>query len=95
MAIDGKLLDELAQKLAGVLPGGVRDLQQDMEKNFRVVLQGIFSKMELVTREEFDVQTDVLARTRARLETLERQVAEIEARLQGVATATDQVEREL
>lgn len=95
MAIDGKLLDDLAQKLAGVLPGGVRDLQQDMEKNFRVVLQGIFSKMELVTREEFDVQTDVLARTRARLESLERQVAEIEVSLRGASPVADQVDREL
>lgn len=81
MAIDGKFIDELAQRLSGLVPPGVKDLQQDVEKNMRAVLQGAFARMDLVTREEFDVQTAVLARTRAKLEQLETQIAEIEARL--------------
>ncbi len=83
MAIDGKFIDELAQKLSGLVPPGVKDLQQDVEKNMRAALQGALARMDLVTREEFDVQTAVLARTRAKLEQLEKQVAEIEARLKN------------
>ncbi|MEW5757812.1 MAG: accessory factor UbiK family protein [Pseudomonadota bacterium] len=83
MAIDGKFIDELAQKLSGLVPPGVKDLQQDVEKNMRAVLQGAFTRMDLVTREEFDVQTAVLARTRAKLEQLEKQVAELETRLKN------------
>lgn len=95
MALDAKILDEMAQKLSGVLPPGMREVQADLEKNFRAVLQGVFTKMELVTREEFDVQADVLARTRAKLDTLERQVAILEARLAGSEPAHVPVEREL
>lgn len=79
--IDAKLIDDIAQKLAGVLPPGVQELQQDMEKNMRTVLQSAFAKMELVTRDEFDIQSKVLLRTREKLETLEHQVAALEARL--------------
>lgn len=95
MALDAKILDEMAQKLAGALPPGIKDFQQDMEKNFRAVLQGVFARMELVTREEFDVQTDVLGRTRAKLAALEKQVADIEAKLAGHEAPTARVEREL
>ena len=72
-------LDELARKLLDALPGNVRDLRADVEKNFRSALQSGFAKMDLVTREEFDVQAAVLARTRAKLESLEKQVAALEA----------------
>lgn len=95
MALDAKILDEMAQKLSGVLPPGMREVQADLEKNFRAVLQGVFAKMELVTREEFDVQADVLARTRAKLDALEKQLADIEARLAGRDSAPAVVEREL
>ena len=54
---------------------------RDVERNVRAMLSQGFSKLELVTREEFDAQTQVLARTRARLEELERRVAEIEQKL--------------
>lgn len=79
--MDGKTLDELAQKLASLLPPALRELQQDLEKNFRAVLHSGFAKLDLVTREEFEVQTQVLQRTRTRLEVLEREVAELESRL--------------
>ena len=52
----------------------------DIEKNIDALLKGIFTKMELVTREEFDVQTEVLKRTRQKLEELEKKLSEIEAR---------------
>ncbi|GAB4351365.1 MAG: accessory factor UbiK family protein [Gammaproteobacteria bacterium] len=79
--INSTLLDDLAKTLANALPPGLREMQQEMEKNFRVVLQGFFSRMDLVTREEFEVQSEVLSRTRAMVEELEKQVAELEARL--------------
>lgn len=79
--LDPKVIDEFARRIAESVPPGLRTLQQDMEKNFRAAMQAAFARMDLVTREEFDVQTQVLARTRARLEALERRVADLEARL--------------
>ncbi len=76
--MDPHLLDQLAERLAKALPPGVRELQQDAEKNFRAILQSGFAKLNLVTREEFDVQTALLARTRLQLDALERQIATLE-----------------
>lgn len=81
--IDPKILDDLAKRLADALPSGIRDLQRDMEKNFRATLQTGFNKLDLVTREEFEVQMAVLARTRAKVEALEKQVADMERLLKG------------
>lgn len=78
--MDPHLLDQLAERLAKALPPGVRELQQDTEKNFRAILQSGFAKLNLVTREEFDVQTALLARTRLQLDALQRQIAELEGR---------------
>lgn len=75
------MLDDIAKKLANLVPEGARELQRDVEKNFRSVLQNAFSKLDLVTREEFDVQQKVLLRTRTKLEELEKQVAALEERL--------------
>lgn len=83
---DTKVIDDVARRLAELLPPGVRDLQNDVEKNFRATLQTAFTKLELVTREEFDVQSQVLSRTRAKLEALEKRVSEMEQK-QGVAPA--------
>ena len=77
--LDPKILDELSQKLTGLLPDGLQSVQQDLEKNFKTVLQNSFARMDLVTREEFDVQTALLVRTRQKLEQLEQQVAALEA----------------
>jgi len=79
--IDAKLIDDLAHRLSAAVPPGVRNVQADLEKNLRATLQAALSKLDLVTREEFDVQTKVLARTRAKLEALEKVVTELEARL--------------
>lgn len=78
--MDPHTLDQLAERLAKALPPGLREIQQDAEKNFRAILQSSFAKLNLVTREEFDVQTALLARTRLQLETLERHIAELEKR---------------
>jgi BMFP domain-containing protein YqiC len=79
--IDNRFIDELSQKLSGIMPPGARELREDMERNIRAVLQSSFQKLELVTREEFEVQSEVLANTRAKLNTLEEQVKQLEARL--------------
>jgi BMFP domain-containing protein YqiC len=73
-------IEDLARRLFESLPPAFRSLQQDMEANFRAVLRGNLSRLNLVSRDEFDAQARVLERTRARLEALERQVAELEAR---------------
>lgn len=75
---DPKQLDELTKRIVKIIPAGIRDVQHDVEKNIRSVLQSAFTKMDLVSREEFDVQAAVLSRTREKLEALEKQVAELE-----------------
>lgn len=80
MIFDPKQLDDLTDRLVGLLPKGVVEMQKDVEKNVRAMLQSTFAKMDLVTREEFDVQSAVLARTREKLEKLEKQVAELESK---------------
>lgn len=76
--MDAKVIEDLARKLAESVPSGVRALQADMEKNFRALLESALAKMNLVTREEFDVQRRVLERTREKLAALEAQIAELE-----------------
>jgi len=71
-------LDRLARKLAEALPEGLRSVRDDLEQNFRSVLDSGLSRLDLVTREEFDVQQAVLARTRQKLEALERRVSSLE-----------------
>jgi BMFP domain-containing protein YqiC len=79
--LDPKQLDDLTQRLSNLIPQGVKNMQTDIEKNIRTLLQSAFAKMDLVTREEFDVQTSVLERTRAKLEALEKQVSALEQQL--------------
>ena len=77
--MDPKILDDLARKLGDSVPPGLRGVQDDIEKNFHAVLQNAFNKLNLVTREEFDVQAALLARTREKLDRMEAVVAELEA----------------
>jgi BMFP domain-containing protein YqiC len=75
---DTKSIDDIANRLADVIPSGFSNLKEDMEKNFHAILQSALGKLDLVTREEFEVQKAVLAKTRSKLEDLEKTVAEIE-----------------
>lgn len=81
--IDPKAFDDLAKRFTDALPPSFRQFQAEMEKNLHAALQTAFAKLELVTREEFEVQQGVLARTRAKLEELEKQVAELETKASG------------
>ena len=76
--IDSKKMDEVMQSIAGVLPPSLLAMQEDVEKNIRAALTATFAKLDLVTREEFDVQTQVLHRTREKLTALEQRVTELE-----------------
>jgi BMFP domain-containing protein YqiC len=76
--IDSKLIDDLAQRLANSLPAGLQTLQGDVMKNLRASLESGLAKLDLVTREEFEVQTAVLSRTREKLARLEKQVKALE-----------------
>lgn len=81
--LDPKLFDDLARRLSEALPTGAREIQQDVEKNLRTVLQASLSRLDLVTREEFDVQARVLARTREKLDKLEKTITALEMQSAG------------
>ena len=70
--------DDLAKKITDLLPESALQLQKDLETNVRSLLQSSLSKMNLVTREEFDVQAALLQRTREKLDKLEKQLEEME-----------------
>ena len=72
MKKSGMLLDELVEKLGKALPPGAADLKADFDKNARATMQSALSKMDLVTREEFDIQVALLERTREKLDRLEK-----------------------
>jgi len=73
-----KLLDDLARQISETIPAGMKEMQGDVKKNIRTLLEGTLAKLDLVTREEFDAQTKVLARTREKLEQLEKTISELE-----------------
>ena len=78
--LDTKFIDDLARQISESIPSGIKEMQKDVEKNVHTLLQSAFDRLDLVTREEFDTQTRVLARTREKLEQLEKTVAELEAK---------------
>ena len=71
-------IDELAQRLAALVPPGLKQAREDMTATFRSALQSGLRELELVTREEFDVQRCVLLRTREKVEELEQQILALE-----------------
>ncbi|XTZ62816.1 ubiquinone biosynthesis accessory factor UbiK [Aeromonas salmonicida subsp. pectinolytica] len=76
--IDPKKLEEIAQQVHNSLPPGIRSMGEEVEKKIRQVLQSQLNKLDLVSREEFDVQTKVLLRTREKLTALEAKLAQLE-----------------
>jgi BMFP domain-containing protein YqiC len=78
---DPKAIDDIASRLAGAIPPGLNNLKEDMEKNLHAILQSALGKLDLVTREEFEVQKLVLAKTRSKLEDLEKRVTEMEQQI--------------
>ena len=71
-------LEQLSKRISSLIPGDVKQMQDDIEANIQSLLQSTLSKMNLVTREEFDVQSAVLQRTREKLEQLEKQLEQLQ-----------------
>lgn len=82
---DPNLAQDMAKQFVDSLPAGVKAVQQEVENRLRQFLQQSFNKMDLVTREEFDIQTQVLAKTRAKLTALEETVRALEQQQQDKA----------
>jgi BMFP domain-containing protein YqiC len=78
--IDLKAIDDLARRVSEMVPPGMRDAGDELQANIKATLQAGLAKLDLVTREEFEVQRAVLLRTREKLDALERTLAELEAR---------------
>jgi ubiquinone biosynthesis accessory factor UbiK len=79
--LNSTALDELARRLAESVPESLRSFGRDLEGNFKAVLQAQLSKLDLVSRQEFDVQAAILARTQANLTAMEARLKELEAKL--------------
>ncbi|MGH8496055.1 MAG: ubiquinone biosynthesis accessory factor UbiK [Gammaproteobacteria bacterium] len=77
---DPGIIDDLARRLHDAVPQAMRDMQEDLEQNFKAVLQSALARLDLVTREEFDVQAAVLERTRQKLDALQQRLDDLEAR---------------
>ncbi|RDV23968.1 hypothetical protein DXV75_16530 [Alteromonas aestuariivivens] len=80
--LDPKKLEELAKQIADAVPPGVRNMAEGAESKVKQILQAQLSRLDVVTREEFDIQSQVLIRTREKLEALESRMAELEAQLE-------------
>lgn len=78
MKPDPTLLDDIAKRLAANLPDSLQQAKADLERNFRAVLESALSRLDLVSREEFDTQTAVLKRTREKLDALAAEVERLE-----------------
>ncbi|WP_244175115.1 ubiquinone biosynthesis accessory factor UbiK [Pantoea conspicua] len=87
--IDTKKIEQLARQVHEAMPKGVREFGDDVEKKIRQVLQAQLTRMDLVNREEFDVQTQVLLRTREKLAALEQRLAQLESQSGGTSTPTN------
>jgi len=88
--MDPRFIDDLARRLSAAVPESLTAVRRDLEANFKAVLQSGLAKLDLVTRQEFDVQAGVLRRTREKLEALEARLSQLEggdAKV-GVATAS-------
>jgi ubiquinone biosynthesis accessory factor UbiK len=79
--INSNGLDDLAKRLADSVPESLRAFGRDLESNFKAVLQAQLAKLDLVTRQDFDVQTAILERTREKLTALEARLKDLEAKL--------------
>ncbi|MGL4681408.1 MAG: ubiquinone biosynthesis accessory factor UbiK [Plesiomonas shigelloides] len=85
--IDPKKIEQIARQVHESMPKGIRDFGEEAEKKIRQILQAQLAKLDVVNREEFDVQTQVLLRTREKLMQLEARLTELEARQADEAPA--------
>jgi hypothetical protein len=85
--IDPKKIEQIARQVHESMPQGLRDFGDDVEKKIRQVLQSQLTRLDLVSREEFDVQTQVLLRTREKLALLEQRLSDLESRSTSATSA--------
>ena len=88
--IDPRKFDDLARRIQASLPPGLDEVREDVTRNVRAIIAAGIARMDLVEREEFDVQSAVLARTREKLETLERRVRQLEEQIDGPGRGPEQ-----
>ena len=79
--INAKKIEEIAKQVSEAIPPGVKNIAADIEEKTKTVLQSKLAQLDVVTREEFDVQTQVLIKTRAKLSELETKMIELESKL--------------
>jgi len=82
--LDPKIFDDISKRVAGSIPPGIQTLQDDLQRNLHTALEAALGKLNLVTRDEFDIQQAVLQRTRQKLEQLEAQLETLETQRQKV-----------
>ncbi|MBW5811783.1 accessory factor UbiK family protein [Yersinia kristensenii] len=87
--IDPKKIEQIARQVHESMPKGIREFGEDVEKKIRLVLQSQLTRLDLVNREEFDVQTQVLLRTREKLALLEQRMGELEAKFNSAPATVD------
>lgn len=90
--MDTRKIEDLAARLAAVIPPGLKGLKSELEDNFRAVLRSNAERFDLVSRERFDLQAELLSRTQARLAGLETRLRELEARLPAGPLSSDRSE---
>jgi ubiquinone biosynthesis accessory factor UbiK len=79
--MNSSALDDLARRLTEAIPPSIRNLGQDLESNFKAVLQAQLARLDLVSRTEFDVQTALLKRTQSALTAMEQRLKDLEVKL--------------
>ena len=90
---DPRFIDEFTERMMGLLPPGAVELKEDLQKNMRATLQTMFARMDLVTREEFEVQAAVLLRAREQLDALEKRVTALEKKTRAAGKAKPQAKK--
>lgn len=76
--LDAKKIEQVVRQIKDTLPQGIRDLGEDFDKKLRAILQSQLGKLDLVSREEFDIQTQVLLRTREKMAQMEKRIEQLE-----------------
>ena len=79
--VNPKFVDDVAKRLQDAIPPSIQQMSEDLQQNFHSILQSAFAKLDLVNREEFDAQAQVLQRTRRKLEVLEKEIETLEAQI--------------
>ena len=77
MKVNNKVLDDIANKISNSVPSGLKSVANEFENNCKSILKSSFERLDLVTREEFDIQKEVLFKTRQKLETLEKKIDQL------------------